>query len=251
MSERKHYNVGKNNPMFGVAVNNSGCNNPNYKTGKFCNKYYCRDCGKKVSRYTCKRCQSCAVKYLFKIGKLNTKGKNNPCFGKIVSHQTKVKMSLSHGGDGIYKNIRINYCVDCGNKIDYRAKRCNSCSVKKQHKDNIFNYNRKPTKPELILEKILNSLFLKEYQYVGNNKVTLGGFSPDFINCNGQKKIIELFGCYWHKCPKCHFGNYRPVDKQKLITYKKYGYKTLIIWEHELKNINNLKQKILVFNKEK
>ncbi|KKL48467.1 hypothetical protein LCGC14_2325240, partial [marine sediment metagenome] len=32
-------------------------------------------------------------------------------------------------------------------------------------------------------------------------------------------------------------------------TYKRYGYKTLIIWEHELKNLDKVKTNILKFNK--
>lgn len=28
--------------------------------------------------------------------------------------------------------------------------------------------------------------------------VGIGGLCPDFVNCNGKKVIIELFGDYWH-----------------------------------------------------
>ncbi len=52
--------------------------------------------------------------------------------------------------------------------------------------------------------------------------------------------IVEVFGCYWHKCSKCGHGD-RPLqqlDIGRLRTYKKHGYTTLIIWEHELKHSN-------------
>jgi len=42
---------------------------------------------------------------------------------------------------------------------------------------------------------------------------------------------------------------FRPKDVGKLKTYKKFGFKTLIVWEHELKNIEKVKEKILQFNK--
>lgn len=64
----------------------------------------------------------------------------------------------------------------------------------------------------------------------------------DFINCNGQKKIIELFGDYWHNRKEV-----KKRDKKRIKTYAKYGYETLIIWEHELKNRKKLKNKILNF----
>jgi len=62
---------------------------------------------------------------------------------------------------------------------------------------------------------------------------------PDFININGQKKIIELYGDYWHR-------NDDPQDRIDL--FAKYGYQTLIIWEHELKNEVELKDKLQEFS---
>ena len=54
-------------------------------------------------------------------------------------------------------------------------------------------------------------------------------------------------------CRSCsHIGKKRPEvierDKRRLTTYKEYGYKTLIIWEHELKNTDRIINKILKFN---
>jgi G:T-mismatch repair DNA endonuclease (very short patch repair protein) len=54
--------------------------------------------------------------------------------------------------------------------------------------------------------------------------------------------IIEIFGDYWHNLPK-----YKKLDKERLKTYSKDGYKTLIIWEHELKKDPNVSNKIMAF----
>ena len=64
-----------------------------------------------------------------------------------------------------------------------------------------------------------------------------------FINVNGKKLIIEVFGDYWHR------QNVKPyhVNEGRVDVYAKYGYKTLIIWERETKNVEELKQKILEF----
>lgn len=59
------------------------------------------------------------------------------------------------------------------------------------------------------------------------------------MNVNGQKKLIELYGNYWHK-------NENPNNRIK--HFKKYGFDTLVIWEKELKDINRLNKKLEVFH---
>ena len=70
------------------------------------------------------------------------------------------------------------------------------------------------------------------FNYVGNGSIHFRGygklFNPDFLSKN-PKHIIEVFGDYWHSLPKR-----KKLDKQRLATYTRYGYKTLVIWEHEL-----------------
>lgn len=106
-------------------------------------------------------------------------------------------------------------------------------------KKNWKAFNRRPTKPEELLLKILNNLIPNEYKYVGNGEFILGGKCPDFININGQKKLIELYGDYWHKGQN---------PQNRIDYFKKYGFNTLVIWEHELKE-TDLENRILEFNK--
>jgi G:T-mismatch repair DNA endonuclease (very short patch repair protein) len=89
--------------------------------------------------------------------------------------------------------------------------------------------HRKPNKPERALEKLLQKLYPGDYRYVGNSKFWVERFNPDFINCNGQKKIIEVFGDYWH-----NRSDLKARDKRRLATYQKYGYSTLVLWEKEI-----------------
>jgi len=211
---------------------------------------YCIDCGKQLSLgayyYGYKRCIKCA-----------DKDKNNPNYkhGKCsYSHYCSCGREMNYRStfcfECSYKH-RIKkhyYCIDCNKEITKTAKRCSSCSSKKNWKENIFSRKKllksllkTPNKQELKLNRLLS----KDYKFVGDGKVILGGFNPDFINVNGQKKIIELFGDYWHKLP-----NYIKRDKRRLIEYKKLGYKTLVIWEHELEDINILNKKLLEFDKQ-
>lgn len=96
----------------------------------------------------------------------------------------------------------------------------------------------KPNKAEKMLNNILNNIIPREFKYVGDGQIIIDGKYPDFINCNGKKQIIELFGDYWHRGES---------GSKKIKHYKKYGYSTLIVWEHELDNLRLLCQKILRF----
>ena len=224
-------------------------------------KNYCIDCNKLLpSRSELnppKRCWDCRVKYLVK----NATGgetkkihycKESNCNNKISYRSWKYGLGRCRKCAGIFrrgkrhpsygKPSKMPNCKDCGKKLkDYRSKRCPSCSSVINIKKSFLKIN--PNKPEKLMDKLLQGLLPKEYKYVGNGKVILDKFCPDFININGQKKIIELYGDYWHNRPEV-----KERDKRRLIAYTKYGYKTLIIWEHELKDINKLKFKLKKFN---
>lgn len=86
---------------------------------------------------------------------------------------------------------------------------------------------RKPNRKEKYLSSLLQEIFPNEWKYVGNGKLVINGKIPDFVNVNGKKQIIELYGEYWHKGADTH-------TREKL--FAEFGYETLIIWEHELNN---------------
>lgn len=106
--------------------------------------------------------------------------------------------------------------------------------------------HRKPNKPELLLIK----LFEKEnipYRYVRDFSFMIGTKNPDFINSNGEKKLIELFGDYWHSENIVGIARENHM-KERIEFFKRYGYKTLIIWHSEIKNnITKVLEKIKNF----
>jgi very-short-patch-repair endonuclease len=223
---------GKNNPNYG---NHKlvGENNPNFIDGRCSNKYYCIDCEKKgiktkISyrcwRYGTKKCQLCAQK-----------GKNGFWFGKTKSKKTCEKISETLKKR--FKNPKNHGMF--GKHHKERTKEKIRSAILKARKEG--KYNIKFNIPEKKLDKLLGS----DYKFVGNGEVIIGGFNPDFINCNGQK-VIEMFGDYWHNLPKV-----KKRDKIRLKTYKKYGYSTLIVWEHELKDIDKLTNRLMEFNGDK
>jgi len=100
----------------------------------------------------------------------------------------------------------------------------------------------KPNKPESALIKVLDEMYPGEWKYTGDFSFVVNGKNPDFVNCNGQKKIIELFGDYWHR-------GENPQDRADI--FSPFGYETLVIWERELKNMGKVKSRIKEFHKHK
>ncbi len=93
----------------------------------------------------------------------------------------------------------------------------------------------KPNKPETKLLQILDKYWANQWKYVGDGSLMIEGKNPDFVNVNGHKLIIELFGEYWHK----------PNDEiVRTQIFAQYGYRVLVIWGKELNDIDKLIAKI-------
>ena len=124
------------------------------------------------------------------------------------------------------------YNTNYGNKYRVLNKLNQSLEFqKKRHK----GIKTSPNKPE----KFLNSIISKYgFEYCGDGTFLVGLKNPDFVN-KKTKKVIEMFGDYWHK--------ENEVEPRKKY-FKEYGYETLIIWEHELKE-PELKNKIKLWLK--
>ena len=173
-----------------------------------------------------------------KIGKAN-KGKSSWSKGKHFS--VEHRKNLSKALKGKPSNMLGKYHSE-------ETKRKMSCSAVKRNKGNMAYWvslhkslHLKPNKPEIQLNKILQKLFPNEYKYVGDLSFILGGKNPDFMNVNGQKKLIELYGDYWHK-------DDNPQDRKDL--FKQFGFDTLVVWEKELKDRESLNVKLNTFHQE-
>lgn len=104
---------------------------------------------------------------------------------------------------------------------------------------NIFS-NCLPNSYELFLYDILSDLFPNEYMLNVNAEIVIGKKVPDFVNINGQKKLIELFG-------DRRFKN-KQNEAEKIKHFGEYGFKTLVIWDYDLKDLNSLKHKLVNFH---
>lgn len=96
----------------------------------------------------------------------------------------------------------------------------------------------RPTKPEQKLIEITDRYF-PEFRYNGNfdQGVVLNYLIPDFVNVNGKKELIEVFGDYFHS-PRGSKNKWHRSELGREMAYNSIGWKSLIIWEHELKELS-------------
>lgn len=211
-------NIGKRNPNYGHSV--CGKEASNYKHGKYCGETFCKQCGKQIS-LSATYCRSCS-----------NLGERNPFYGH---HHTK----------DVVQKIRLNSLGKKRPKISifFKSLWKDSEFRNKTIKKSLLHGSRSPNKPEQMLQELLKKFFGSSYSFVGDGKVVLNGFCPDFISNGNEKKIIELYGDYWHKRP-----DLQQRDKRRIKTYKKLGYTPLIVWQKELKDVTSLKKKLYKFH---
>ncbi len=137
------------------------------------------------------------------------KNKESPMKGKHFSEEAKAGMRLS-----FHKPRRI-------------------ALIKEARMRQILPKNR--TKPELKLLDIIERYGFP-FKYTGDGSFWIGGYNPDFVNCNGQKEVIEVFGDYWHSPSR---EGIKPdfTEAGRRQAFAEFGFSMLVIWEHELKTL--------------
>ena len=97
-------------------------------------------------------------------------------------------------------------------------------------------YPKHHTKPELIFEDICKKYNLP-FKYVGDGSFWIGknpSVNPDFVECNGKKIAVEIFGDYWHS----PLLNWKLKERSTLThrqrILKKYGWKLVVFWQLDL-----------------
>ena len=101
--------------------------------------------------------------------------------------------------------------------------------------------------PNSIEKKMIDLLkkYNFPYKFVGDGSFLIGYKNPDFVNINGEKKIIEVFGDYWHNRPNM---KWHQTEFGTHAIYSQYGFKVLIIYESELnKHIEEVIERIKNF----
>lgn len=168
--------------------------------------------------------------------KMSVMAKARPrIYGRHHSEETKAKLSekaLSRWQDPIYQakmmatqplraqkisaTQKINW-----QKPEYRAKVIPACLK-----------SRRPTDLEAKLIALIEKYNLP-YKYTGDGTFTIGRLNPDFVNINGAKIAIEVFGGHWHQNRK------EPIrtEEGRRAILREYGWQLIVIWGDELKSI--------------
>lgn len=142
--------------------------------------------------------------------------------GFKASIKTRKKLSKMKMGHPYYGGL--GKCkFDCKCRKHYRN--ISEEEAKEKIRKALSIPGNRPNKYETILNSFLQENFPGEWKYVGNGEVIINRKNPDFININGKKAIIELWGDFFHR-------GQNPKDREKI--FKEYGYKTLVIWASEI-----------------
>jgi len=156
--------------------------------------------------------------------------------GRKHSEETLKKMSEAHSGK---KNH--NYGKPMSEKqkrvLSELAKRRCSTLQWKEKMEEIWKKRRVPksyTLPERIFIEMCEKHNLP-FRYTGDGSFWIKNLNPDFVDCNGQKIAVEVFGDYWHS-PLLNkkIKYYQTYDGRKKIL-EKYGWKLVVLWESDLK----------------
>jgi len=130
--------------------------------------------------------------------------------------------------------------------------------VSEQRSRNMSAIKSKNTKPEIKVRKLLHSM---GYRFRLHSKDLPG--SPDIV-LPKYKTVIFVHGCFWHRHENCKYASTPKTRKEfwnkKFTENKKrdseiqekikiLDWRSVVIWECETKNIENLRDKIIdVFN---
>jgi len=151
--------------------------------------------------------------------------------GVTKSEQAKKNISLAQRKIK-HPHIGIPRSPDTRKKISEAIKKLQSETdmLKKW----MISNHAKPNKAEVKLGLILKQIS-EDWRFVGDGKLIIDGKCPDFWE--GGNRLVELYGDYWHK----------GQDPQNRIDlFKEQGYETMVIWERELKDIEILKDKLIM-----
>jgi len=138
-------------------------------------------------------------------------GENHPFFGKHHTEETKAKIREG--------NLGKTQSEEAKDKL------------REARKHRTFPTSR--TKIELIFEEICKKYNLP-FKYTGDASFWIGRINPDFVDCNGKKVAVEIFGDYWHSpLLRYNMGDHQRGDVREKIL-KGYGWKLVIFWGTDL-----------------
>lgn len=233
--------------MSGKSLHAIGCVNAR-------KSIFCSNCGKEFTSgsgnsYLCDSCKTKTCKY---------PGCNAPILLQSTHcYKHSPKMLIEHKckkcGKLFKGHSRAQYCKECwkphpcacgcGKMVKkpwniYFA--CHSPEARAKCSHNYHAYGRKTTSIELLL---YNALDKRSFKLSGQGQVDYGQPISSDIICKSAKLIVQVDGCFWHKCD-CQGDRFtkeqrrdcRIHDKRMNKIVESEGWTVLRFWEHELYN---------------
>jgi len=105
-------------------------------------------------------------------------------------------------------------------------------------------FPRSQTGPEMLFAALCKDYRLP-FKYVGNGALWIEGVNPDFVDINGKKVAVDIFGDYWHTPlfrKKALPARYTEEGRRRVLA--RYGWRLVVIWESEL-HLPDIKDRIL------
>jgi len=208
------------------------CKNCGIKKCEICGNFFHICPSKDHQRYCSLKCKNLAMKEILK-------GKNK---GRVMGKKQREKNSIAHKGLIPWnKGTPIKkFCQLCGKVYYVKASRKDRTKYCSRHCANIVashSPNRVASwvksihnRPNNLEKKII--AICKEYNlpyvYVGSGDFILAGKNPDFLNTDGKKNLIEIFGDAFHQPEE---------ENQRYKLFSHYGFRTLVLWESKLKKL--------------
>lgn len=195
-------------------------------TRKFCSKkcYFVRN-GQKVKQ----KCSTCNKIFLLSPYRVKEKAKycSCKCFiqrnGKRIEKlclvcrgKFEVQPHIIKRGDGKFcsKSCAGKYKMSRLSKQRWQNKEYREKTIK----STLRALFKRPTSLEQQLIDLIQTHDLP-YKYVGDGSFLIGYKNPDFININGEKKLIEVGNVFHHQ------GDY--IEKRK-VHFARYGWESYI-----------------------
>lgn len=154
--------------------------------------------------------------------------------GKTASLETRQKMSQARIKFLSSKAQRDKIAEDMKriwSDPDHKAKRVRAV---------LKGVFKRPTKPEQRVIDIIDKNNLP-YKYTGEGSIIIAGLNPDFINCNGAKKLIEIFGVTFHDA-NTSFRKQIPLSQQepyRKAIFASFGFDCLVLWDNEIDKLSD------------
>lgn len=202
-----------------------------------------------------------------------SRGGGGPKKGRKLKEKTKKKMSRGHGVKYLpsRKELHTLYWIEKKSTIDlaelFHVNKKTILRWMKKHNvprrnlseaailrakskgtlNNILdNVHIRPTQLERKVMEIIKDKNLS-FRYTGDWSFLIGRLNPDFVATNGEKVVLEVFGNYWHNPDSKLDIPYEKTEEGRKKVLAKYGWKCIVIWEHEVENPSGVVAKIKNF----